>query len=63
MNESCPFEASVADAARSGEWSPELEAHRNGCLTCAEVTLVAVALAADSWSSHRRTKADRSQLR
>lgn len=48
MNENCPFEASVADAARSGEWSPELEAHRNGCMTCAEVTLVAAALGTDA---------------
>lgn len=48
MNEHCPFEGSVADAARSGKWSPELEAHRNGCLSCAELTLVAAALATDA---------------
>lgn len=44
----CPYEEAVAEAARSGEWSPELESHRNGCLGCAELTLVVAALATDS---------------
>ncbi len=44
----CPYEESVAEAARSGEWSPELEAHRNGCLSCAELTLVVAAFATDA---------------
>jgi hypothetical protein len=44
----CPHEEAVATAARSGDWSPELEAHRDGCLTCAELTLVVAALAADA---------------
>jgi len=44
----CPYEDAVAAAARSGDWSPELGAHRNECLSCAEVTLVAAALAADA---------------
>jgi len=44
----CPHEESVAEAARSGEWSPELETHRNGCLSCAELTLVVAALTTDA---------------
>ncbi|MEJ2581375.1 MAG: hypothetical protein P8127_07035 [Acidobacteriota bacterium] len=44
----CLYENAVAAAARSGEWSPEIEAHRDGCLTCAELTLVVSALAADA---------------
>jgi len=44
----CRFEEAVAAAARSGDWSPELKAHRDGCLTCAELTLVVAALAADA---------------
>jgi len=44
----CPHEKAVAAAARSGDWSPELRLHRDGCLTCAELTLVAAALAADA---------------
>ena len=44
----CPHEEAVAGAARSGEWSPELQAHRDGCLTCAELTLVMAALAGDA---------------
>ena len=47
-NDGCPFEESVAEAARSGEWSPELESHRNGCLGCAELTLVVAALTSDA---------------
>ena len=44
----CPFEEAVAAAARSGQWSPELQTHRDGCLTCAELTLVVAALATDA---------------
>lgn len=45
---SCPREEAVTAAARSGEWTPELRAHRDGCLTCAELTLVVSVLAADA---------------
>jgi hypothetical protein len=45
---SCPHEEAIAVAARSGEWSEELKAHRDGCLSCAELTLVVAALAADA---------------
>ena len=45
---SCPHEEAVAAAACSGEWSPELEAHRDSCLTCAELTLVVAALSTDA---------------
>jgi hypothetical protein len=44
----CPHEEAVLAAARSGDWSPELKAHRESCMTCAELTLVVVALAADA---------------
>jgi hypothetical protein len=44
----CPREKEIIAAVRSGEWSPELEEHRNGCLSCAELTLVAAALTADA---------------
>ena len=44
----CPHEEAVASAARTGDWSPELRAHRDGCMTCAELTLVVTALAADA---------------
>lgn len=44
----CPYEDAVAEAVRSGEWSPELESHRNGCLSCAELTLVVAALTTDA---------------
>lgn len=44
----CRHEEAVTAAVRSGEWSPELEAHRDGCLTCAELTLVVAALATDA---------------
>lgn len=40
----CGFEDAVTAAARSGEWSEELVAHREGCLACAELTLVVAAL-------------------
>ena len=45
---SCPHEEAIAAAARSGAWSEELKAHRDGCLSCAELTLVVAALAADA---------------
>ena len=44
----CPFEESVMTAASSGQWSPELETHRNSCLSCAELTLVVAALRDDA---------------
>jgi hypothetical protein len=44
----CPHEEAVSAAARSGDWSPELSAHRDSCLSCAELTLVVAALAADA---------------
>lgn len=44
----CPHEEAVTIAARSGDWSPELKVHRDGCLVCAELTLVVAALAADA---------------
>lgn len=48
MSTPCPFEDATAAAARSGDWSAELAAHRDGCLSCAELTLVSAALAADA---------------
>ena len=45
---SCPHEGAITAAARSGEWSEKLKAHRDGCLSCAELTLVVSALAADA---------------
>jgi hypothetical protein len=47
-NQFCAHEDAVAAAAASGEWTPELQAHRDGCMTCAELTLVVAALAADA---------------
>ena len=44
----CSYEEAVTAAVRSGDWSPELTAHRDGCLICAELTLVVAALAADA---------------
>jgi hypothetical protein len=44
----CPYEDAVVAAARSGEWGDELSSHRDGCLTCAELTLVVAALANDA---------------
>ncbi len=44
----CPHEEAVAAAARSGDWSAELRLHRDGCMTCAELTLVVAALAGDA---------------
>jgi len=46
----CPFEDAVNAAARSGDWTSELRAHRGGCMTCAELTLVVAVLAADAES-------------
>jgi hypothetical protein len=45
---SCPHEEAIVAAARSGEWNEELKAHRDGCLSCAELTLVVAALVADA---------------
>lgn len=47
-SKSCPQEEAVTAAVHSGDWSPELKAHRDGCLVCAELTLVVAALAADA---------------
>ena len=44
----CAHEDAVAAAARTGRWTPELRAHRDGCMTCAELTLVTAAMAADA---------------
>ena len=44
----CEFEDAVVDAVKSGDWTPELRAHRDGCLSCAELTLVVAALTADA---------------
>jgi hypothetical protein len=44
----CPYEEQVTAAAQSGEWTAELEAHRDGCLACAELTLVVSALTTDA---------------
>ncbi len=44
----CSYEEAVTAAVRSGNWSPELKAHRDGCLVCAELTLVVAALASDA---------------
>jgi len=47
-DKACPYEESVTKAARSGKWSSELEEHRNGCLGCAELTLVVAAFTTDA---------------
>lgn len=44
----CPHEQAVIAAARGGDWSPELSAHRDSCLSCAELTLVVAALETDA---------------
>ncbi len=44
----CGYEEAVVVAARSGEWSNELLEHRESCLVCAEVTLVASLLINDA---------------
>lgn len=46
--QTCIHEDAVAAAAKTGVWRPELQAHRDGCLTCAELTLVVAAMAADA---------------
>ena len=46
--ETCGYEDAVRAAAKSGEWSAELVTHRESCMACAELTLVATALAADA---------------
>ena len=47
-NNICEYEDRVAEAAQSGDWSPELIEHRDGCLGCAELTLVTAMLSADA---------------
>ena len=47
-NHPCPHEDAVVAAARTGDWTSELSAHRDGCMTCAELTLVVAAMAADA---------------
>ena len=44
----CSHEEAVTLAAQSGDWSAELSAHRDSCLTCAELTLVVAALTTDA---------------
>jgi hypothetical protein len=44
----CPYEDAVTAAASSGDWTPELSGHRDGCMRCAELSLVVVALVADA---------------
>lgn len=58
MMSACIREPEVLEAVRLGEWSPELRVHREGCPTCAELTLVASVLrrdadelADDDWSA------------
>ena len=53
---SCAQEDAVAAAANSGVWTPELRAHRDGCMTCAELTLVVAAMAADAEELMNLTK-------
>ena len=47
-HENCPHEDAIVRASTSGQWTEELRAHRDGCLTCAELTLVTAAMAADA---------------
>ena len=47
-SDGCPREASIIAAVNSDEWSPELREHRNGCIHCAELTLVVAALKSDA---------------
>lgn len=44
----CPYEDAVNAAARSGDWTADLSAHRDGCMSCAALTLVVAALVADA---------------
>lgn len=46
----CGYEEAVMTAVRSGQWSDELLEHRESCLVCAEVTLVASLLINDAES-------------
>jgi hypothetical protein len=36
----CPNERDAVEAARSGEWTPELAAHLGECMDCADLALV-----------------------
>lgn len=47
-HQSCAHEDAIAEAASSGVWTPDLRAHRDGCLSCAELTLVVAAVAMDA---------------
>ena len=38
---SCEQENAVVEAARTAEWTPELQAHRASCAVCADAALVA----------------------
>ncbi len=44
----CGYEEAVMAAVQSGHWSDELLEHRESCLVCAEVTLVASLLVDDA---------------
>ena len=46
----CGYEEAVMMAVRRGQWSDELLEHRESCLVCAEVTLVASLLIKDAQS-------------
>jgi hypothetical protein len=54
--QSCAQEDAVAAAATSGVWTPELRAHRDGCMACAELTLVVAAMATDAEELMNLTK-------
>lgn len=41
MNDTCPFEPNVIDAAASGQWSESLRAHTASCADCAAAAEVA----------------------
>ena len=41
MNDTCPFEPNVVDAAESGTWSETLRAHTRSCEECAAAAEVA----------------------
>lgn len=40
----CDHELNVVNAAGSGEWTPQLQAHVEGCASCREVVVVSRAL-------------------
>lgn len=46
--EACSYEDRVAAAASTGRWSPEVDAHRRECLSCAELSMVVAALELDA---------------